>query len=344
MPVTIRDVAREAGVSASTVSKVMNRWPTISEATAKRVRDTMERLGYVPNTRAASFARKATRNLAFLAYLRKGEAFHNPHMFETLCGAHHAVSQKGFSLTLMDISEEQETGETARSIIAKQGFDGMIIHGSAISPAVARLLVTSQFPHIVIAKPHFESQICWLDTNHTLSGSIAARHLMDSGCKTIAFVGGQKTDRISLLRLQGVAAAIRDCGLTLEQHHTCFTDSGVEESYRAGQELLAQGARPDAIVCANNTIAIGVLKAVRESGLKLPDQVALIAFDDFPFSRVMDPMPTVVNIDAFDLGMQAGAFLVKKIRNPALQIQSYSTLPDLVQRSTTRGAGIPALK
>lgn len=336
MPVTIRDVAREAGVSPSTVSKVMNNWPTISEQTCRHVRETMQRLGYVPNTRAASFARKATRNLAFLAYLRKGEAFHNPHMFETLCGAHHAVSKKGYSLSLMNISEEKEAGEVAQAIIANQGFDGMIIHGSAISSTVARLLVTSQFPHIVIAKPRFESQICWLDTNHTLSGSIAANHLLDSGCNTIAFVGGQKADRISLLRLQGVTSSIRERGLRLPDAYIRFTDSGVEQSYHAAMELLQAEKRPDAIVCANNTIAIGVLKAIREKSLLMPDEIALIAFDDFPFSRMMDPMPTVVNIDAFDLGIQAGSFLVKKIKNPALQIQSYSTLPDLVQRSTTR--------
>lgn len=336
MAVTIKDVAREAGVSFSTVSKVVNHSPEIPEATAEKVRAVMERLDYTPNVRASSFKRRSTRNVAFLTALKKGEVFENPHMFEILCGAHGALAKKGYSLTLVDVSEDTKPGATAKTIITNQGYDGMLVHGSAISPSVAAMMVRSQFPHIVIGKPEFSSAVCWMDTNNVLAGGIAARHLAEGGAGRIAFIGGGREERISTDRLRGVCNTLEELGQSILKENILYTNSSIAESYDAAKKQLANNPRPDALICENNTIALGALKAVRESGLSMPDELQLITFDDYPFSQVMDPPPTVVNIDVYDLGMQAASQLLKNIRNPALHVQSYITLPELIERGTTK--------
>ena len=114
--VTINDVAKEAGVSVSTVSKVMNNWTTISDETANRVRNAAQKLNYTPNSRAVNFARGNTRNVIYLTEMRKGEAYSNPHMFDIMCGVFTSLAREGYTMSLMDISDEEHPRETIKSI------------------------------------------------------------------------------------------------------------------------------------------------------------------------------------------------------------------------------------
>ena len=341
MAVTIKDVAREAGVSFSTVSKVVNHSHEISDATAIRVREVIERLGYTPNVRAVSFKRHSTRNIAFLMKLEKGVAFTYSHIFEILSGAHGALARKGYSITLVDMSGEEKPGDTVKAVMAAGGHDGLIVHAKDINDDAAAMLARGIFPHVVIGKPDFESQVCWLDTNNVLGGVIAVRHLADGGARHIAYIGVDRKHSLHSLsndRLAGVRSALRDLGVIMQENDIRYTDSSSEESYVGALELLTQKDRPDGIICACNLIAIGVLSAAREIGLTMPVDLQLISFDDYPFSRIMDPSPTVVDIDTYDLGGQVASQLLKNIRKPALHVQSYITLPELIIRGTTRKA------
>lgn len=337
MSYTIKDIAREAGVSFSTVSKVINNSHEISEATANRVREVMKQMDFTPNIRASNFKRRSTKNIAFLTALKKGEAFANPHMFEVLCGAHKVLSQKGYGISLLDISGEEIPGDTVKSVISTGGYDGIIVHGSALNQDAASMLAHSEFPYIVIGKPAFETQVSWLDTNSILAGGIAARHLIKGGSQKIAFIAGKQEGRISKDRIDGARQVIEELGFTLDKANILYTDSSTEQSYLTSLQLLDSNQRPDGIICENNAIAIGTLKAIRKCAICVPKDLQIITFDDYPFSQIMDPPPTVINIDVFDLGEQAASQLLKNIKNPALHVQSYITLPQLIIRSTTRG-------
>lgn len=140
MSVTITDVANEAGVSKSTVSKVLNHWPTISPATVERVNAAILKLHYTPNSRAVSFARQTTQNIVYLTNLGKDTAYQNPHMFDIMCGVYHELSSCNYTLTLVDTSEESYPGERVSQEISRHSSDGLIIHGSAITPEIASLL------------------------------------------------------------------------------------------------------------------------------------------------------------------------------------------------------------
>ncbi|MEG1752358.1 MAG: LacI family DNA-binding transcriptional regulator [Christensenella sp.] len=336
MAITIKDVAREAGVSFSTVSKVVNNSPEISHATVTKVKEVMERMDFTPNVRASNFKKRSTKNIAFLTALKKGEAFNNPHMFEILCGAHSVLARKGYSTTLLDISRDEKQGDTLKAVISAGGYDGIIVHGSAISVDSAAMLARGSFPYIVIGKPEFESRVCWLDTNNILAGSIAAHHLLDGGVTNMAFVGGENNERISKDRLDGVMSALAERKTIVEKNNIKYTNSSIEESYIVAKELILQKSKIDGIICENNSIAIGVLRAINESGLQMPEDLQLVTFDDYPYSHIMTPSPTVVNIDVHDLGEQAASQLMRNIKNPALHVQSYITLPELIIRGTTK--------
>jgi len=339
MGVTIKDVAREAGVSFSTVSKVIHDSHEISEPTAIKVREVMKRMDFTPNVRAASFKRRSTRGIAFLyAMFEKGDAYINPHMYEFLNGVNSVLTRKGHTLTLAGVSYGEEADDTVKAVMSAGGYDGCIVHGSAFSRSVGSMLSLNRFPHIAIGKPDFESEVCWMDTNNVLAGSIAARHLLECGAQHIAFFGGSREDGISNSRLKGVEAALDEIGAAMRQSEIIYTDSTIEDSYSAAQKMFAQKDPPNGIICAGNTFAVGVMRAVQDAGLSLPEDVQLITFDDYPFSQAMNPPLTVVNIDFFDLGEHVASQLLKNIRNPALHVQSYITLPELIVRGTTKSA------
>lgn len=335
MAVTIRDVAREAGVSTSTVSKVLNHWSSISPETVARVQAAIAKLHYTPNARAVSFARGSTSNILFLSSLKKEEAYRNPHMFDILCGVQKELSSNGYTLMLTDVPPEKSPFEYLSGLISSRIADGILIHGSCTVPGMAKLLQETHFPHIYIGHPGPGSRLCWIDTNNGLAGQFAAQHMLECRYEKVAFVAESRTDHISMQRLNGFLGGMYDYGYRIPDCYIRHTDSTREDACRQTKELLALPEPPRAIICENNTLALGVSRALAESGLRIPNEIAFLTFDSYPYSSLIDPEPTIIDIDVYDLGVQAAVMLLRKLENPSLLVQSYTTLPVLRQGLTT---------
>lgn len=185
MGATIRDVAKAAGTSVSTVSKVINGHYSISEETADRVRAVIKELNYYPSASAQSFARGATKVVAVLTDLSPNMAFRNPHMFEIVAGLEETLRTKGYRVQLLGVDAENAY-DTAEEIISRRSADAIAIHISVMTHPLSALLTKLCFPHIVIGMPNFESQVCWIDNNNVYSGTMAASFLLSRGYRRIA--------------------------------------------------------------------------------------------------------------------------------------------------------------
>lgn len=335
MGVTIKDVAKAAGTSVSTVSKVINGHYSISEETANRVRDVIKELNYYPSTSAQSFARGSTKIVTILTNLSPNTAFQNPHMFEIVAGLEETLRSKGYRLHLRGV-DSTNAYDVAEEIISRRSADALAIHVSVMTHPLAGLLTKLRFPHIVLGMPNFESQVCWIDNNNIFSGTIAASYLLSQGYRKIAFIGGQYYDLGSSLRLQGVKQEIKNAGFQLDEQYIWLGDSTREDGFRMTAKLLDQKLLPDAIICANNYIAMGCVDALREKEMKIPDDIAVLAFDDYPFSQIIEPKLTVVDIDVRDMGKQAGKLLLDIVRHPNMQVQTYVTTSNIMERQSTR--------
>lgn len=296
MSVTIRDVAREAGVSTSTVSKVLNNWSTISPETCARVRRAIEKL--TPNAQAVSFAKGAAKNILFLSSLKKEEAYHNPHMFDTLCGVQKELSSHGYTLMLMEPPDNVSPETFLKDQIARRIADGILIHGSCNIPSLSKIMLEYQY-------------------------------------ENVAFLAERRTDDISMRRLNGFLGGMYDYGYHIPEEYICYTDSSGEDAYRQSMALLSLPEPPRAIVCENSLLALSLCNAIREKRLRVPDEVAFLTFDSYPCSALIEPAPTIIDIDVYDLGVQAAVTLLRKLENPSLLVQTYTTLPILRQGSTT---------
>ena len=334
MAVTIRDVAKAAGTSISTVSKVINRHYSISEATAARVRQVMEEMNYHPMASAQSFASGMTRKVAFLAALQRDVAFDNPHMFEMLCGLEEALQKRGYAVVLRS-TDTTAVSALAEDIIARRECDALAIHASVLSRPLAALLSRARFPHVVLGQPGFACQISWIDVNNVYCGVLASEHLVSLGRQRVAFIGGGEHDLISAHRLEGVRQGLREASLPLEERYIWLGESTRDEGARMAGQLLGLRPLPDAIICANNALALGCVAAVQRRGLRIPRDIAIMTFDDHPFSALCDPPLSVVDIDVREMGAQAGKFLLSAIKKPNLQSQTHTATPNLIVRAST---------
>lgn len=334
MAVTMKEVAREAGVSIATVSKVINKSPSISQATVFRVTQIMKELEYYPNMMAQNFAKRSTHNVTFITALHKNTAFFDPYMFEIMSGLQMYLSNKRYYFTLVNILSEEEQDAVNRIIVQKSA-DGLVIHSSVLTKEMASQIQKSGIAHAIIGAPTFECQLCWIDTNNYLAGSIAANHILERGFRRIAFVGGPENEPVSSHRLQGAITAMAEKNVLPDGRYIKRGEGTIEDGYRRMEEILSLEEKPDAVICASNYIALGVYKCIHEHHFSIPRDVGVITFDDYPFSQVTEPRMTAVNIDVYDLGIQAGKMILSKIKKPNLQVQSYTTLPNLIIREST---------
>ena len=318
MGVTIKDVAEAAGVSISTVSKVLNGHYSISEKTAERVRGIMREMNYYPNANAQSFASGSNHTVVLLANLSPNAAFRNPHMFEIIAGLEEALCRRGYRLILRGADATSACG-IAEEIISRRSADAIAIHVGVMSHPLAAVLTRLRFPHIVLGAPDFESQVCWIDNSNTYSGAVAAGYLLSRGYRRLAFIGGRSYDLGSALRLQGVKQGLANGGERLEDQYIWLGESTRADGFRMTEGLLNQKQLPDAIICANNYIALGCVDAVLKREMRIPKDMGIMAFDDYPFSQIMEPPLTVVDINVRDMGAQAAKFLTDIIRHPNMQ-------------------------
>lgn len=298
MSVTIQEVAEAAGVSKATVSKVLHKSYSISQETCDRVNAVIKELGYQPNRRAQSFATGATKTILFLAEMQHGVGFDNPHLFEIMAGVENALSEKGYGL-IVQHSTAVELLRHFDELLQGSYVDGVILHASVVSKDVAICLAHTELPYIVVGAPDFSNQLCWIDTNNSVAGQIAVTHLRRNGYDRIAFIGGPKEDTISAHRLNGALATLNEkipAGYLREGPPTS------EGGAAAARALLALPMQPNAVICANQYIAFGCVNELKVSGIRIPEDMAVITFDDFPFSKIIEPQLSVVNLDMFDMG------------------------------------------
>lgn len=336
MAVTIKDVAKLAGTSTATVSKVLNGSYSISQKTIDNVHRAMEELNYHPNMRARNFARQSTRQVLFLTMLGENAGFSNPHMFEIMSGLEWTLGNKGYLLCVKNITPE-EAPEFVKEVFDSKMADGVVIHASVISRKLDELIKYKEIPHIVLGQPDFTSHFCWLDIDNKLAGEMAANYLLQCGYKSLSFIGGTENDKISAHRLSGVLSVLKEYDVIVPRHHLQYGESDCESGFRMTQSLLQNQNLPDAIICANNYIAYGCVNALKENHIKIPEDMGVLTFDDYPFSQILEPKLTVVNIDVYDMGTQAGKLIINKMKKPNLQIQFYCTLPSITKRESTKG-------
>ena len=332
MAVTIYDLAEAAGVSIATVSKALSDSYSVSEATKQRIRELAAEMEYIPNARARSFARQRSGIVLFITDMYRNIAYENPHMFEIMTGVTQYLDSKNYSLLVKHMSRK-EAPDAIRELMLREQADGVILHAAILSKQLVNVLTVAKLPHLVIGKPDLPTRVCWIDVNHELAGQKAATYLLDRGYRKMTFLmGRQGEDMISEHRRAGMQAMFDEEELTFR---TLYGNSSYEDGLRQMEEAMTTGEKPDIVVCTNNYLAMGCLQYARNQGLRVPEDVAVMTFDNYPLSMITQPPLTAVEADMFDMGQEAARFILHKIRKPEIETQSYCTVPRVNERMST---------
>ncbi len=336
MSITIKDVARSANVSISTVSKVINGSSRISKATIERVNKVMKDLDYHPNSIARRFVSQSSKTICLVMDLQQGDAFTNPYLYEILGGIEKTIQEKDFFLTITNIRNQEDPISFIVKIIREKRADGLIIHMPCMTPQLMKELNNQKFPFVILGEPQFPAPVSWIDVNNSSAGRLAAEHMIDIGKKEIAFLGGPKTDIISEKRLEGIREVLKYHNKPLKKENTIKGELSSDDGYQNTKDLL-KNRKPDGIIVTNSFMALGALKAISELGISIPDKIGVISFDNYPLAPYTTPPLSVVDINVFDLGKQAASMLFDVMREPENNLQNYVLSTKLIVRETTGG-------
>jgi len=305
VPITIADVAAKAGVSKTTVSRVLNGKGELGEATAARVRRVIDELGYVPSARAVGLARGRTRIVGMLV-----PSLTWPWMGEVLQGAVDVIEASRYGLLLFTCNRGEESMRQFASQVSAKSFDGLLVIEPEGTLDYIAELHSHGLPIVLIDdrgnQPLFPSVAT---TNHT-GGAQAARHLLSIGRRRPLVITGMERFGCTQQRQSGFRDTFAAAGFPVAPELIFPGDFTFECGRIAVREAMSGGIPFDAVFAHNDLSAAGAIKAVREAGLAVPDDVAVVGFDDIPLAAHTDPPLTTVHQPLRQMGETAARMLM----------------------------------
>jgi LacI family transcriptional regulator len=334
--VSVKDVAVAAGVSLGTVSNVLNRPERVSVPTRDRVLKAMRDLGFVRN----EFARQLrVGRSSTVAYVMLDVS--NPFFTDVAVAVETAAENAGLSLFICSSGQSAEREQAYLRRLEEQRVQGILITPvDPASPMLAQLPARGT-PVVIVDRTRDGNSHCSVSVDDMLGGHLATEHLIEIGHRQIAFVGGP--ERLGQVRDRhaGAVSALADAGLGEERLSTLVTDAlTVSEGRSAGQRIagMPRATRPTAAFCANDLVALGLLQACLALGLRVPDDLAIVGYDDIEFAGAAAVPLTSVRQPRRDLGHRAAELLLDEASNPAHVHQQVQFDPELVARASTRRA------
>ena len=302
MKLTLEDIGRLAGVSRSTVSRVINDQASVSPNVRARVQEVIQRTGYAPNVAARSLVSGRTGVIGLVIPSRVHALFEDPYFGRLIQGISAASNQSGNALSLFLFQNEEEEAQLYPRVVTSRMLDGLIITATRMADPLLARITQGEIPVVMVGKPDVEG-ISYVDVDNHGGALQAASHLCGLGYERIGLIGAPVTTTAGVDRLNGFIEGLALCGRAL--HPSLRRDGDFSESsgYDAMQHLLAHD--PDAVFVASDTMALGALRALRDRGLQVPQDVAIVGFDGLQGSEAAVPALTTIRQPVAETGSRA---------------------------------------
>ena len=318
---TISEVAKKAGVSPTTVSHVINRTRFVSDEKRERVERAIEEMDYRPNALARSLRNGYTHTLGLIL-----PDSANPFFAEVGHSIEIAAFQAGYSVILCNTENDFAKENLYIDVLTKKQVDGMIFVMMGERNDSLKKLVEMEVPTVVMDRdlPGLEMDVVLAD-NHQ-GGVLAVDHLISMGHKRIGCIAGPSSINPSSRRLAGYKQALQAANLVAEPELIMNGDFHPESGWKLGHAMLSQRNAPTAIFACNDLMAIGVMRAATELGLRIPDDLALVGYDDIELASYTSPSLTTIKQPKAEMGLASLTFLLRRIKDKQSSPQ-YALLP-----------------
>jgi len=328
---TMRDVAKLAGVAPITVSRVLNNSGYVSPETRATVEAAAADLNYVPNMLAHSLRSKSTRTIALML-----ADITNPFWTSVARGVEDEASKQGFIVIFCNTDENTAKEEQYVSMLMRRRVDGVLLVPTSNSGETVDQL-QAQGVEVVVLDRRVEDAVVDVVRGDSFGGAYdLVHHLTGLDHRRIGMLNGSDRISVSVERLNGYLQALTEVGVEREEQLILHGHFTIESGYEMAQQLLARQPRPTALFTANNFIAIGALRALSESGLRVPEEVSIVSFDDLPFTYAREQLITVAAQPTYTLGTIATQRLLKRITTTEEQPVEEVVVPvELIMRTST---------
>lgn len=329
---TMKDIARLAGVSTSTVSHVINKSRYVSDEIAERVNKAAQDLNYAPSALARSLKMNRTRTIGMLVTTST-----NPFFGEVVKGVERSCYHKGYNLILCNTEGDSQRMQASINTLLQKRVDGLLLMCSTLEGE--RIDVFERYPDIPVVVMDWGPMLFPSDKiqdNSLRGGYIAANYLIECGHKEIGCITGPLNRHQAQMRYEGYKRAVLEAGLDIYPNWIVESDFECEGGYEAFNKMLAKGPLPSAIFVSNDMMAMGVINAANEKGIRIPEDLSLMGYDDIHIARFMSPALTTIHQPKYRLGKAAVDTLLARLENEALEPQIVQLEPTLVVRKSIK--------
>ncbi|MDI6602335.1 MAG: LacI family DNA-binding transcriptional regulator [Thermoanaerobacteraceae bacterium] len=292
---TIDDVAKKAGVGRSTVSRVLNNSPKVSDKTRELVFKAIKELDYHPSSIARGLAGNSTYTIGIILDNTMDKAYANPFIYEVLRGIEKTIYENGYNLLLVGMNTRRGNKLATELILQGKMVDGLVLQSQLIMSPFFKIIQGYNLPVVSIGKLDKKKEISWVDIDNFEAGYMAASYLYSRGYNKIAFEGIDDSKVFAVDRYRGYLKFIHEIG---------------------SQPLIADKfySDVDAIICLDNMCAFKVLQNCKQLGKKIPEEIGIMTFDDYPLAEYLEPTITNIDVDLFALGSEVGKEILRKVK------------------------------
>ena len=304
---TLEEIARLAHTSRSTVSRVINADPHVRQSTRQRILEVIQRLNYQPNQAARSLAGGRTHILGLVIPTGVASVFTDPYFPTLIRGISAACQEHDYSVMLW-LAEPEYERRTVMQVLQNGFIDGVIVSSMPIDEKMIEALIDSRLPFILVGRHPQYPQVSYVDVENQAGARGAVTHLLELGRRRIAHLSGPLNTIVGIDRQKGYQEALQANGIPVCPELILEGNFSEEDGYRLTQSLLP--FQPDAIFAASDAMALGALRLLHEVGISVPQQIAVVGFDDLPFASRSQPPLTTVRQPIFETGRQAAESLI----------------------------------
>ncbi|HCG5235081.1 TPA: substrate-binding domain-containing protein [Vibrio parahaemolyticus] len=330
---TMKDIAKLAGVSTSTVSHVINKTRFVSEEISERVNNAAKELNYyAPSALARSLKVNRTKTIGMLVTTST-----NPFFGEVVKGVERSCYHKGYSLILCNTEGDNERMRQSINTLLQKRVDGLILMCSSLEGE--RIDVFERYPDIPVVVMDWGPMLFTSDKiqdNSLRGGYLAAKYLIDCGHTEIGCITGPLIKHQAQMRYEGYKRAMNEAGLKFNANWIIESDFECEGGYQAFKKMAERGTLPSSIFVSNDMMAMGVINAANELGIKVPDDLSIIGYDDIHIAKFISPSLTTIHQPKYRLGQAAVETLVRRLDDKSNEAQVVQLEPTLVVRNSVK--------
>ncbi|ADL08468.1 LacI family DNA-binding transcriptional regulator [Thermosediminibacter oceani] len=311
---TIKDIALLAGVSVTTVSRALNGYSDVSEATRQKIKKIAEELNYTPNSIARGLVMKKTNTVGLVVSEIIKPGVYHPFFLEVLSGIKAALHKSGYDIILFTVDPESQGKTSYERLCKERKVDGTIVQGLKLSDPYIEQIKSTDIPTVLIDIPILTERVGYVSSDNVKGAFDAVNYLVQIGHSEIGFINGHKDAAVSIERLEGYRKALEHHGIPYDERYVAYGDYTQQSGAEAFKELLREIPQITAVFCASDLMAVGALKAAGEMGKKVPGEISIVGFDDIELATIITPNLTTIRQEKYRIGYKAAELLLSIIR------------------------------